>query len=852
MATNLPRYATPFFGRAQEVRELVALLADCRLLTLVGPGGMGKTRLALEIASQMSFPHGAHFIPLTPTSAASDIPQVIARVFGLHLEAAGSPQDQLLDFLKGRNLLLVLDNFEHLLDGGAQLVMAILDAAPEVKILVTSRQALSLQAEWIRLVSGLDLPAAVELFAERARRVRGDFPLAEQRAGVVRICQLAEGMPLAVELAAAWTRTLSCDQIAAEIAHNLGFLASPLRDLPERHRSMRAVFDHSWLLLAANEQRVFARLAVFRGGFTREAAEVIAGASVHVLAALVGQSLVDARGRYSLHELLRQYAEAHLGDEAEALHEAHSVYYLRFVASLAPGLKGGRQVEAAREFAAELDNVRAAWDWAVARKHHTLIDAALETLRVYYDEGFTTDQTVGLEMLRSASAAFNPQQAVYWRLRASTAAILFRDEGSRAELERCLEAARHDRAETAFCLFALAYTIAFGDNDALLALQHWKESCARYRQLGDSYWVARNLAQIAFWSHMAGRYGDVGPALRESLKISQQIGDKAGMAITLSMLASEPERRGDNDENERILRESMALYTEIESRGWAAMIKSLLCLTVLIPRGDLEAARRLGEEALQESLDTHFLVHGVKLSLCVLSIIASLDGGYENSSRFLERSMPLSYRNPVDHEFLEWADAILACGVGNYARAARALSALLRRAEAPERTLNIAMRTLPIAAILFAQAGRPEDSAEILSLAHIYSDDLIGWASRWHVTATLRRDLEAKLGTQAFDAAWKRGRARDAAQTIRDVLGGLSAGAGRLQLPSGSRVDELTSREREVLALVAGGLSDREIADQLVISLATVKWHNRQIFDKLQVHSRTQAIARGRELRLIE
>lgn len=767
MATNLPRYTTPFFGRAQEARDLVALLADCCLLTLVGPGGSGKTRLALELASQMPFPHGAHFIPLTSTSAASDIPQVIARVFGLHLETAVSPQDQLLDFLKGRNLLLVLDNFEHLLEGGTQLVMAILDAAPGVKMLVTSRQALSLQAEWIRPVSGLDLPAAVELFAERARRVRGDFSLAEQRPGVVRICQLAEGMPLAVELAAAWTRTLSCEQIAAEIAHNLDFLAAPLRDLPERHRSMRAVFDHSWRRLAANEQRVFARLAVFRGGFTGAAAEVVAGASAHVLAALVDQSLLYARadGRYSLHELLRQYAEAHLGDEAAALGEAHSVYYLRFVASLAPALKGGRQVEAARELAAELDNVRAAWDWAVARKRHTLIDAALETLRIYYDEGFTTNQTVGLEMLRSASAVFDPQQPVYWRLRASAAAILFRDEGSRAELERCLEAARHDRAETAFCLFALAYTIAFGDSDSLLALKCWQESCAGYRQLGEPYWVARNLVQIGFWSHMAGRYGDVGPALREGLKISQQIGDKAGMAITLMVLASEPERRGDNDENERILRESMALYTEIESRGWAAVIKSLLCLTVLIPRGDLEAARRLGEEALQESLDTHFLVHGVKLSLCALSIIASLDGDYENGSRFLEKSMPLSYRNPVDHEYLEWAEAILACGVGDDARAARALCALLRRGEAPEPTLNIAMRTLPIAAVLFAREGRGEDAAEILSLAHTYSDDLVGWASRWRIAASLRRDLEAKLGLEKFNAAWKRGRAREAAQT---------------------------------------------------------------------------------------
>jgi predicted ATPase len=260
----LPPQPTTFVGRRADLAEIGRLLTDqtCRLVTLVGPGGSGKTRLAIEAAAQHQdeFADGVIFVPLQAVPTAADIPAEIAAAVGLPLTSGDEPWVQLPQLIRDRRLLLVLDNFEHLTDG-APMLSALLAAAPGVTVLVTSRESLHLQEEWRYPVAGLPVPEesdaldgedydAVQLFVERARRVRPSFSYAVEREGLVRVCRLVEGLPLAIELAASWTETLPCAAVADEIEGSLSLLTTRLRNVPERHRSVRAVFDHSWRLLA--------------------------------------------------------------------------------------------------------------------------------------------------------------------------------------------------------------------------------------------------------------------------------------------------------------------------------------------------------------------------------------------------------------------------------------------------------------------------------------------------------------------------------------------------------------------------------------------------------------------------
>src|SRR5512135_1491354 len=350
--TNLPVIPTPLIGRGREVAELSQLLRDpqCRLLTLVGPGGIGKTRLAIETAAHLQavFADGVYFVPLASVNTARFIVPVIADAIGFTFASAdpADPKTQLFSFLQEKQALLLADNLEHLLAEPDIAVLAELQAnAPQVKLLATSREPLGLQAEWVFEVQGLPMPkntyaegsaqdTSVELFLQRARRAQVGYRFTVQDyPSILRICQLVDGNPLGIELAAVWVRTLTCDEIAQEIQRGMDFLSVSARDMPARHRSMRAVFDHSWKLLTAEERGVLLRLSVFRGGFRREAAEQVAGAELSVLSTLVTKSLIrrSGTGRYDLHEVIQQFAvEQFAGhaDEQSAAQARHGRYYL--------------------------------------------------------------------------------------------------------------------------------------------------------------------------------------------------------------------------------------------------------------------------------------------------------------------------------------------------------------------------------------------------------------------------------------------------------------------------------------------------------------------------------------------
>src|SRR5262245_55419658 len=418
----LPQQPTPMVGRTAELSALAALFADLstRLVTLTGSGGMGKTRLAIALAKQLlaaeRFPDGVCFVPLSPLDAVERIVPALAAALDFPLDAgkqpARSPQQQVFDYLQERRLLLLLDNVEHLLsdaeeDDAADLVAALLGVAPGVAILATSRERLKLREEQVFPLGGLDVPSveapsgssAVALFVQRARRLRLEFaPAPDQLDAVARICRQLDGMPLAIELAAGWVDTLTPSDIAAQIEGGLDLLSTELRDLPARHRSLRAVFDASYQRLSTAAQAIFARLAIFRGGGTLAAVQAITQATLAQLQLLVGASLLayDAEhGRYTLHELLQQYALEQLGAEPAdelSMRDQHAAYYCAFVQQHGAKLAGSDQQAALAALDAERANLQAAWAWAAKRGRVDLLAQALDGLGYYYEwRGVTAD-----------------------------------------------------------------------------------------------------------------------------------------------------------------------------------------------------------------------------------------------------------------------------------------------------------------------------------------------------------------------------------------------------------------------------------------------------------------------------
>jgi predicted ATPase/DNA-binding CsgD family transcriptional regulator len=400
---SLPVEPTPFIGRAEQLAEISRVLAKTRLLTLTGTGGIGKTRLALQAASNAldEFENGVFFVSLAPISSGKHIVQTAAEAIGFPLSTEEEPIDQLLAYLRRRQLLLLMDNFEHLLDS-VDVVSAILKDAPGVKILATSREKLNLQGETTLSVTTMDFPAgesigdpldyeAIQLFLQGIRRRQPEFePLDSDLVLLAEICQLVEGMPLAIELAAAWTKVLSLENISNEIQKGLDILTTEMRDVPERHRSIRAVFDHSWSLMEQAEREVFARLSVFRGGLTLEAAQQVAGASLPSLARLANKSFLHhapRSGRYEMHELLRGYARERLEETPEislSAHEAHAAYFASFAQGRREHLKDSRQGVALSGIEVDIENVRTAWRYWLNQANAPMMRMFLNSFWLVY------------------------------------------------------------------------------------------------------------------------------------------------------------------------------------------------------------------------------------------------------------------------------------------------------------------------------------------------------------------------------------------------------------------------------------------------------------------------------------
>jgi tetratricopeptide (TPR) repeat protein len=395
---NFPTPQTPFIGRQQEIDQIITKLADpdCRVLSLLGPGGMGKTRLSLEVGRQLGsglrlYRDGVFFISLLNVTNRDQMAATIAQRLGLRLEEQTTPRSQLLAYLRNKEMLLVFDNFEQIREG-ATLVAEIVSAAPKVEILVTSREPLNIQAEWRQMIRGLDLTGegseAIELFQRSARRMVPSFNLHnDDKTAVIELSRLVDGMPLALEIAATWVRVMNPADILAQTKRNLDFLASPFQDLPERHQSVRAVLAQTWQQLSSRLQDTLSRVALFPAEFSLEAAQsILPELTMLDVATLLDRSLLHGlpQERYEMHSLLRQFGSSQSHSREQRFQETYSAYYLNLVAQQEEQLNGRKPEAAMTIIQTELAHVRQAWEWAVELRQVDGLQSAVSALTRFY------------------------------------------------------------------------------------------------------------------------------------------------------------------------------------------------------------------------------------------------------------------------------------------------------------------------------------------------------------------------------------------------------------------------------------------------------------------------------------
>ena len=645
---NLPAQTTPFVGREEELAELSTRLRDpaCRLLTLLGPGGIGKTRLALRLAEDLleagstEFEHGVFLVSLAPIQTAEGVVPAVAEALGysFHTEVEGSaratPRQQLLDYLGRKQLLLVMDNYEHLLvDGTSQngqsvsdgvgFVTDVLSMAPAVKVLVTSRASLKVHGEYLYHLAGLRVPdaalpapadagqalraySAIELFVRGAQQARPSFELRSQDLDhVAHICRLVQGMPLAILMAAAWVEMLTLEEIAAEIQQNLDFLETDERDVPLRQHSIRAAFDHSWRLLDEREREVFQGLSVFCGGFTREAALEVVGASLRDLMSLVHKSLLlpSSPGRYELHELLRQYAADRLDlapEQRKAVRDRHCNYYSAAVERWAGELKGPRQHEALGEMDLEIENARAAWYCAAAHRQIPRLAQGADGIWLYHDWRLRHEE--GEAAFRAAASGLESITVPdAQRLRAKCLTLwshflldLARKQRSIATAEQAvelledLEAVGQDvRHEVALATLHRARIQRYYCPDPLEAKRLYARSVALYEAVGDRWGLARALTNLGWMAEQVGRLGEAQELCEKSLAIRQELGDQRGMADAMLNLGIISWVRGRLDEANRLLHESLGIFRTLDD--WSRIGQTIKTIgEVLVRRGQFE------------------------------------------------------------------------------------------------------------------------------------------------------------------------------------------------------------------------------------------------------------------------
>lgn len=625
---HFPTQLTPFLGRKDELVQIHRLLLDtrCRLLTILGPGGMGKTRLAIEAATEAAdsehFADGIFFIHLGAVETGDDLPLTLANALMIPPQRSTSLSVQLLDILRSRSCLLLLDNFEHL-TSDKQFLADILATAPGVTLLVTSHQPLYLRAEQQVRIGGLSYPErsfssedmteqnrtltydAVHLFLRSARQVRPDFVRSSTNLqAIVEISRITRGNPLALEIAAAWVRLMEVQSIAETIKRSLDLLASPMQDLPDRHRSMRAVFDYSWELLTPSEQLTLAKASVFLEPFTLATAVEVLETTMSDIAVLVDKSLLQcpSSGHFELHALLRHYsseklAEMTAGSEIEAhVRCKHAEHYLELVARTAPGFSGSEPQAAAAAIRRRKGNVTLAWWWAVEQaaepEAQQMIVNSLDGIGRFYDFGCLVRE--GEKMIRGAVVKFESLVRVEKKGETVVSTILnhllvwqAHFQNRLGDVAAAIQTAQHSLAlgplepEAAARAKSLLGELLPGIGQFDQADRYQQEALSYYRAVGDESAQALALGRLGVMRWRRGSYPQAVPALEEALAIQETFGNKGALATLSGAIAGIYYEQDRLELAQAYVEQARRLFTEIGSTIGIAQTDGYLALIYL-------------------------------------------------------------------------------------------------------------------------------------------------------------------------------------------------------------------------------------------------------------------------------
>ena len=793
-------------GREREIEEVKRELATTRILTLTGVGGSGKTRLALEVARDLleAYPDGVWLVELASLSEAALVPKAVAEALRVPERPAEPLADTLTEVLRGRQLLLILDNCEHLLEATAQLVDVLLDSCPRLRILATSREALGVEGEIRWLVPPLSVPEqgrtpsseelegyeSVRLIVERAKGRDPSFSLSPKNAlAVTEICRRLEGIPLAIELAATRVGTLSIEQISERLTNSLKLLTGGSKTQMPKQRTLRGALDWSYELLSEEEKKFFARLSVFVGGWTLEAAEAVGAGGgaeeediLDVLSGLVDKSLVvvrerqESRVRYRMLEPTRQYAREKLeeGDEGEEVRRRHAGFFLDLAEEAEPRLRGPEDTEWLERLEVEHDDLRAALSWALERG----------------------EAEVGL---RLAGALW-----LFWQGHGHYG------EGHRwleQVLERGSQASAAARAKALEGEGWLVFRSGGMDAGVIAA----REGLELSDEAGLGGAVRAKFLNILGWMTVTqGDYERAKELFEESLKLSRNANDEFGIADGLLGLGNSLDSLGERGRAKELFEEGIVLCRKL---GYVpTLARHLFSLGIsLLFEGDYERGAALNEEAAT-LLREHGYKGGLEFVLDNLGWAALLQGDHERAKTSYEENLALC-KELGDKTGV--ADSLegLACVAGTDGEAERA-------------------------AKLF---GVADVLREALGYKHSPEED--AWRETYRATA---RSL---LGEASWEEALAQGHAMGLEEAIEYALPAEKPSATTSTTttaqPSTSSLPEnpagLTSREVEVLGLVAVGMTNAQTAKELFVSPRTVETHLTSIYHKLGVSSRAAA-----------
>ncbi len=893
-ATNLPVQLTSFVGRDAELTQLRELLAQNRVVTLTGAGGVGKTRLAIQVAAQMAgeFSDGVWHVDLAPITDPELVPVTVARALELPDQPGRSTMDSLLRFVRDRQMLVVLDNCEHLLDASAELVVAVLSEAARLTLLATSREAIGVSGEVSWRVPSLSLDGeAIELFTDRARHARPDFTLTDDNAATVgEICARLDGVPLAIELAAARVRALSPVEILDSLHDRFRLLTGGARTAVRRQQTLRASVDWSHALLTEPERVLFRRLAVFLGGFDLDAAQAVAGGGdvqryqvLDQLTLLVDKSLVVAddtggRTRYRLLETVRQYALEKLGEsgDADSVRTRHRDHYTAMAAVLdAPaGSDCEQRIEQAN---IEIDNLRAAFGWSREDSDVELALALASSLQpLWFGRGRIREGGAWFDTALADLGAQSLEVAPAVRARAlADKAVLDAMVGSIDSMEQAEQAVAIARGVDDPALLARALT-ACGFTAGLVysvevAQASFAEAIVLARATDDRWRLSQILAQQATGAFVAGDLLGMRAACEEGRDLADAIGDRFNSRVCRFYLGAAQQFSGD-------LAGAATQYGEVAAEAEAAHDQMMRVFSLggqslaLAYRGEAAAARAAAEATLKGGAELGRRFAALGHAAVGIAALAAGDGAAVHEAREARQDMIVVSGGAAalqrhwnaeaalaDRDLAAargWADEAVSTTTGwwlMWALTMRARVAIAQgEPEQAERDAHDALALgagikaylripdiLECLAALAGDAGSHREAARLFAAAESIRQRMGAvrfkiWDAGYQAEVAALRDA---LGEADFDSAWAEG----ATLSTEEAIAYAQRGRGERKRPA-SGWASLTPAERDVVRLVSDGLANNDIATRLFVSPRTVQTHLTHVYTKLGLSSRVQLV----------